>query len=108
MFSLIGLPPLGGFWAKVKAFMALVDAGGPLMMTLLVLGGVNTVLSLIYYLRVAKKMCMDPEPESRGPVTMPFLPAVYILVVTIPVVLIGLIPERLAHWAELAGLQLFM
>ena len=108
LLSLIGLPPLGGFWAKVKAFMALVDAGGPVMISLLVVGGLNTVLSLIYYLRLAKIMCMDPEPESRGPVTMPFLPVIYILLVSIPVVLLGIFPEKLAHWAQLAGLQVLM
>jgi NADH-quinone oxidoreductase subunit N len=108
LFSLIGLPPLGGFWAKVKAFMALVDAGGPVMLALFVIGGLNTVVSLVYYLRVAKTMCMDPEPETRGPVTVPFLPAVYIFAVALPVILLGVMPERLARWAELAGMQLFM
>lgn len=104
MFSLIGLPPLGGFWAKAKAFMSLVEAGGPVMMTLLVVGGINTVLSLYYYLRVAKVVCIDPEPESRGPVSMPMLPVAFILLVSLPVVILGLIPETLANWARMAGL----
>jgi NADH:ubiquinone oxidoreductase subunit 2 (subunit N) len=88
--------------------MALVDAGGPVMLALFVIGGLNTVVSLVYYLRVAKTMCMDPEPETRGPVTVPFLPAVYIFAVALPVILLGVMPERLARWAELAGMQLFM
>ncbi len=108
LFSLIGLPPLGGFWAKVNAFMALVNAGGPVMISLLVIGGLNTVLSLIYYLRLAKIMCIDPQPDSRGPVTMPFLPVVYILLVSIPVIVLGIFPEKLAHWTHLAGLQVLM
>ena len=57
-----------GFIGKFAIFRSLVDAGGPWMMGLLVIAGVNTVVSLIYYLRVAKVMCMDPEPETRGPV----------------------------------------
>ena len=78
------------------------------MISLLVIGGLNTVLSLIYYLRLAKIMCIDPQPDSRGPVTMPFLPVVYILLVSIPVIVLGIFPEKLAHWTHLAGLQVLM
>ncbi len=36
-----------------------------LMITLLVVGGLNTALSLFYYLRVVKTMAIDPEPAHR-------------------------------------------
>ena len=45
------------------------------MIGLLVIAGINTAISLIYYLRVAKVMCIDPEPENRGPVSIGLLPA---------------------------------
>jgi len=54
LVSLIGIPPMAGFIGKFAVFAALVDAGGPLMITLLAIAGLNTVISLIYYLRVAK------------------------------------------------------
>src|SRR4029078_9607721 len=65
LFSLIGLPPLAGFIGKFAAFAALVDgfqkveaAGLPgfYLLLLLVVGGLNTAISLFYYLRVVKIM----------------------------------------------------
>jgi NADH-quinone oxidoreductase subunit N len=72
LFSLVGLPPLAGFSAKFGIFAALFDAArpqngslfyNPTMLTLLVIGGLNTVLALFYYLRVVKVMILDPQPE---------------------------------------------
>ena len=36
-------------------------------MLLLVVGGINTAISLFYYLRVVKVMTIDPEPRDRPP-----------------------------------------
>ena len=62
LFSLVGLPPLAGFSAKFVVFASLWDAG---MIALLLIGGLNTVLSLFYYLRVVKVMVMAPESDGR-------------------------------------------
>ena len=45
------------------------------MIGLLVIAGINTAISLVYYLRVAKTVCIDPEPDTRGPVAIGLLPA---------------------------------
>ncbi len=108
LFSLIGLPPLAGFAAKLMAFYALVSAGGPVLMTLLVIGGLNTAISLVYYLRVVKVMTMDPEPDSRAPATMPFIPATYIVLITIPVLVLGVAFNEVLTWAQWAAAQLFL
>ena len=107
LVSLIGLPPLAGFIGKFAVFMSLVDAGGALMITLLVIAGINTAISLVYYLRVAKRICIDPEPDSRGPVQLGILPSAYVFAVTIPVVLLGIYPTWLTNIAQVAGEQLF-
>ncbi|MCH2115083.1 MAG: NADH-quinone oxidoreductase subunit N [Pirellulales bacterium] len=107
LVSLIGLPPLAGFWPKLRVLQSLYLAGGPLMMVLLVVAAVNTVISLIYYLRVAKTMCIDKPPDSRGPVTLGFLPAAYVFAVTLPVLLLGILPEECAKWADEAARHLF-
>lgn len=108
LVSLIGIPPLAGFIGKFAVFAALVDAGGPIMMTLLVIAGFNTVISLIYYLRVAKTVSIDPEPETRGPVTLGILPAFYVLIVAIPVLYFGMRPAWLLEIAHQATRNLFL
>jgi NADH-quinone oxidoreductase subunit N len=105
MVSLIGIPPMAGFWPKLRVFQALYQAGGTLMITALLVAGLNTVISLVYYLRVAKTMCMDPEPDSRGPVSLGFLPVAYVLVVSLPILIFGLLPDWLAQWADQAAQQ---
>lgn len=108
LVSLIGIPPLAGFIGKFAVFAALVDAGGPIMMSLLVIAGLNTVISLIYYLRVAKTVSIDPEPETRGAVTLGILPAFYVLLVAIPVLYFGMRPAWLLEIAHQATQQLFL
>jgi len=108
LISLIGIPPMAGFIGKFAIFASLVDAGGPVMMSLLAIAGLNTVISLIYYLRVAKIVSIDPEPENRGPVALGVLPTVYVLLVAIPVVIFGIQPGRFLEIAHQATRQLFM
>jgi NADH-quinone oxidoreductase subunit N len=108
LVSLIGLPPLAGFIGKFYIFYALVVAGGPWMIGLLVIAGINTAVSLVYYLRVAKTVCIDPEPEARGRVSLGLLPGIYVLLISLPVLIYGIYPVPLTDIAEQASKQLFM
>ncbi len=101
--SLVGIPPLAGFLGKFAAFAVLAKAGTPLTLTLLLIAGVNTVLSLVYYWRVAKIVCLRPEPTTRGPLTLGVWPAAYTTLVTAPLVLILLFPAGLTNLAEAAA-----
>ena len=98
LFSLVGLPPLAGFMAKLVIFACLVDAG---MYWLLFVGGVNTAISLFYYLRVVRAMTFDPEPENRVPLRLPMvsLPGIYIAVLTAPLLLLIIQWNGLYEWA---------
>jgi NADH-quinone oxidoreductase subunit N len=102
LISLIGLPPLAGFWGKMLAFAALTDAK---MWTLLFIGGLNTAISLFYYLRVVKIMTIDPEPETRVPVSLSLVSpeGVYVALVTLPVVILGIWWDPLNRWAQKAA-----
>jgi len=60
MFSLAGIPPLAGFWAKWYVFLAAIHAG---LYTLAVIGVLASVVSAYYYLRIIKIMWFD---ESAG------------------------------------------
>ncbi len=94
LLSLIGLPPLSGFVGKLAVFAALTDGfratGGVYLMVLLFVGGLNTAVSLFYYLRVVRLMTMAPEPESRRPFALPILslPGLFLLLITLPTALL--------------------
>ena len=56
LFSLAGIPPLAGFFAKFYIFMAVIEAK---MFTLAIIGLVTTVISAFYYLRIIKIIYFD-------------------------------------------------
>ena len=58
MFSLAGIPPLAGFWAKWYVFLPAIKAG---LYPLSVIGVVTSVIGAFYYLRIVKIMFFD-EP----------------------------------------------
>jgi NADH-quinone oxidoreductase subunit N len=105
LLSLIGIPPMAGFLAKVLIFYPLVEGGH---YGLLVIGGLNTVLSLFYYLRVIKVMTLDPEPEDRLPASFSLvsLPGVYLVAITVPVVLLGVAAGGVLEMAKAAAARL--
>ena len=61
MFSLIGLPPLAGFFAKWQVFLAAIEAN---LYVLSVIGMLASAISAFYYLRVVKVMYFD-EPKDE-------------------------------------------
>jgi NADH-quinone oxidoreductase subunit N len=99
LFSLIGLPPLAGFVGKFAIFASLVDgyqkvesAGLPgfYLLLLLIIGGLNTAISLFYYLRVVKIMTIDDEPRQRSPAAFSdvSLGGAFLWLVTLPTALL--------------------
>ena len=60
LFSLAGIPPMAGFFAKFYVFMAVVESG---MFTLAAIGLVTTVVSAFYYIRIIKIMYFD-DPKK--------------------------------------------
>jgi NADH-quinone oxidoreductase subunit N len=107
LVSLIGLPPLAGFWPKLAVLLSLYEAGGALLMFVLVAAAINTAISLVYYLRVAKTMCIDSQPDTSRPVQLGFLSTTYIVAITLPVVILGFTPDRVAQWTQQAAAGLF-
>ncbi len=113
ILSLLGIPPLGGFSAKFQIFKELYSAGnlyeampggGPLavsMYALLVVGGINTVLSLFYYVKVLKVMILEKsleETEGRPVETIdvPFLARTFVGFLAVVVLLLGIFWDALA------------
>jgi NADH-quinone oxidoreductase subunit N len=61
MFSLAGIPPLAGFFAKYFVFLAAIKAN---LVALAVIGVLTSVVGAYYYLRIVKIMYFD-EPAPR-------------------------------------------
>ena len=61
LFSLAGIPPLAGFFAKFYIFMAVIEQS---MYFLAVIGLLSTVIAAYYYLRIIKIIYFDPEKEK--------------------------------------------
>jgi NADH-quinone oxidoreductase subunit N len=84
LLSLLGIPPLVGFAAKFQIFSVLYSAGQSygasgerglsiFLYLLLLVGGLNTVISAVYYLKVMKVMILDErveDVEGRAPVAL--------------------------------------
>ncbi|HEY2837959.1 MAG TPA: NADH-quinone oxidoreductase subunit N [Pirellulales bacterium] len=107
LISLIGLPFFSGFFAKLQAFYVLVPAK---LYWLLAVGGLNTALSLFYYLRVIKAMTMDPEPADRAPVDFSLITpqGVFVVLITIPVVAMGVFPNEFFKLAQAAAAATYL
>ena len=60
LFSLAGIPPLAGFFAKFYIFMAVIESE---MYTLAIVGLVTTVISSFYYIRIIKIMYFDKSKK---------------------------------------------
>ncbi|HEX9258846.1 MAG TPA: NADH-quinone oxidoreductase subunit N [Acidimicrobiales bacterium] len=102
LFSLAGIPPLGGWIAKFSVFKALLSAGGGWAVTLAVIGGVNSVIALYYYANVARQMWMEPAPDGdTTPIRIP-QPLVAALGITaVATLLLGVLPNLVLRFGDL-------
>jgi NADH-quinone oxidoreductase subunit N len=123
LLSLLGIPPLAGFAAKFQIFRVLFDAGqaysadpaqaglGYALYALLVIGGLNTVVSAVYYVKVLKVMILDLPPEEeagRAPEPLPPPPGagLYAALLAAVIVVVGIYWDPLAA-ASARGVRQF-
>ena len=108
LFSLVGLPPLGGFVAKFFVLAPVWEAASIhwSMGALVGFALLNTVFSLFYYLKVPVAMFIADRPEDARPARTGSTEAVFVLLLTAPILLLGMSPlisklslaaERVAH-----------
>ncbi len=88
LLSLGGIPPFAGFFSKVLVFGAAVEAG---MAWLAIVGILNSVVGLYYYLKVMKVMYLDQPAGEIQVQKFPVLWAIALAVCVIGVVLFGVI-----------------
>ena len=104
MFSLAGIPPTAGFLGKFYIFSGAIEAG---YVGLAILGVINSVISVYYYLRVVVWMYMTPDIGGQDPLIQSGWPLRVTMAVTaIGVLLYGIWPVQLLNLARKAILPL--
>jgi NADH-quinone oxidoreductase subunit N len=102
MFSLAGIPPLAGFFAKYYVFLAAIKSG---LVALAIIGVVTSVVGAFYYLRLVKVMYFDEPVAAYEP--MPPGARIVLALSSVVVVLLGIVPGPIVGAASAAAKSLF-
>ena len=102
LFSLAGIPPLAGFFAKFYVFLAAIRAG---LYALAVIGVLLSVVGAYYYLRIVKIMYFDAPAERFEPMDMPL--AAVLGITGLFILLYFVYPAPLVAFAGAAAKSLF-
>ncbi len=105
--SLAGMPPFGGFVAKVFVFAAAVQVN---MVWLAVVGILNSIVGLYYYLTVLKVVYlyrMEGENEEAHPIPLTRPYAIGLVVLTLGILLVGTLFAPWFGFSGAAALNLF-
>jgi NADH-quinone oxidoreductase subunit N len=98
LISLIGIPPTGGFIAKIYIFNAAIQQD---LLWLVIIAVLNSVISAYYYLRVVKVMYIGtPASEEAVPSSIPLRAA--LAITSLGVLLLGIYPWLVLRLAESA------
>jgi len=98
--SLAGMPPFGGFVAKVFVFAAAIEQG---WVWLAVVGVLNSIIGLYYYMTVLKYVYlyrMENEDEEKHPIPISRPYAIALTTLTIGIILVGVL---FSPWFGLAS-----
>lgn len=105
--SLAGMPPLAGFVAKVFVFAAAIEVG---LIPLAVIGVLNSIIGLYYYLTVLKYAYlfrMEGEAEEQHPVPVSASYRMALVILTFGIILIGTVFGPWFGFADTAAAALF-
>ncbi len=92
LLSMAGVPPLAGFFIKLSAFTAAVEAG---LVPLVLLAAIMTVVGAFYYLRIVNLMYFAPPPAVAHDEYVPKSLALVTLVISAVMLLFFLAPQPL-------------
>jgi NADH-quinone oxidoreductase subunit N len=102
--SLAGMPPLGGFIAKILVFAAGMESG---LLWLVVVGAVNSIIGLYYYLIVLKHVYLYQPQEGAPALVFPRPAMLALAALSIGIVVIGTLFTPWYNWALNAAQNLF-
>jgi NADH-quinone oxidoreductase subunit N len=97
LLSLAGIPPAAGFFGTFFLFQAAVEAN---LAGLAVIGVLNSIVALYYYLVVIKIMWVDPGKDEDKPIKIPAALGWTFAITTIVVILLGVVPAPIIGWAR--------
>lgn len=100
MFSLAGIPPTVGFVAKFLVFRAAVDQG---LVWLAVIGVINSLVSVFFYLRVVYYLYMKPLPKREPGFSEPWPTRMAAALCALAILVLGILPGYLIKGAEIAA-----
>jgi NADH-quinone oxidoreductase subunit N len=103
LLSLTGLPPTAGFIGKLYLFGALINGK---WIWLAVVGVLNSVVSLYYYVNVFRNMFLKNIDEENPPIKFPAAQIIMTLILVIPVLVFGLYFGPLVEIAQ-ASVSIF-
>ena len=97
LVSLTGLPPTAGFVGKLYIFAALIRGGWT---WLAIVGALNSVIALYYYVRVFRNMFLQPAEPALAPLRLSWVQNIGVLVLLAPTILLGLYFTPLVQLAQ--------
>ena len=105
LFSLAGIPPFAGWFAKFTIFRAALDANTPAATVLGVLAAVSSVVAFFYYARVAREIWFHPVPENAdvSPMRTPIALNAAVVICAAIVIAVGVYPQVFGRLGELAS-----
>jgi NADH-quinone oxidoreductase subunit N len=104
MLSLAGFPPTAGFMAKFYVFSAAIKSG---YVGLVIIGVLNSLISVYYYLRIVVIMFMRPPVPEAKPISLPLGFVLVLLISTWGVLQMGIFPQSLLTLAILSVSSIF-
>jgi NADH-quinone oxidoreductase subunit N len=91
MFSMAGVPPTAGFYAKFSVLQSVVSAGH---VTLAVIAVLFSLIGAFYYLRIVKLMYFD-SPETHAPISIQSDNGLLISINGLVILVLGIVPSSL-------------
>jgi len=100
MFSLAGIPPTVGFVAKFLVFRAAINQG---LVWLAIVGVINSLVSVFFYVRVVYYLYMKPLPQRAPSYSEPWPVRIVAGVCALAVVVLGVFPAWVLGAGQLAA-----
>jgi NADH-quinone oxidoreductase subunit N len=103
MLALAGIPATAGFIGKYKIFIAALNSG---FYWLAIIGVINSLISVWYYIYVVVTMYMKPVESEKPALSLTPTLLVAVLISLLLTLQLGIFPDSYLNFADLAGEQM--